>query len=223
MKKKKREAKKYIELSLIIFGTLFSIIFWETPVSYPIKIFVVLLHEFHHAIAAFLTGGIAKGININLDLSAITEIKGGNLIIIASAGYIGSLFTGALIYLSSEKQKFSKIVNTTLSVIILIFTINLVSGGLQKFLGVLISIVFFVLPRFSKEEISSWILKFIGLTSCFYVVTDIKQDLLTLTLRETDTQILEYLTGIPALAIGFFWFVIALLTVYFLIKKSLQV
>ena len=60
---------------------------------------------------------------------------------------------------------------------------------------------------------------FIGLTSCFYVVADIKQDLLTTTLRETDTQILEYLTGVPALAIGFFLFLLSILTVGILLKN----
>lgn len=62
---------------------------------------------------------------------------------------------------------------------------------------------------------------FIGLTSCFYIISDIKQDLLTTTLRETDTQIIEYLTGIPALAIGFFLFLLSILLVGFLIKKIL--
>ncbi len=32
-------------------------VLWPTPVVYPLKIFVVMLHELSHAIAALATGG----------------------------------------------------------------------------------------------------------------------------------------------------------------------
>src|SRR5687767_6945732 len=41
------------------FAVYFSLLwtFWDTPVVYPLKIFVVLLHELSHALAAWATGG----------------------------------------------------------------------------------------------------------------------------------------------------------------------
>ena len=34
---------------------------WDTPLIYPLKIFVVLLHEISHGIVALATGGSIKG------------------------------------------------------------------------------------------------------------------------------------------------------------------
>ena len=34
-----------------------SIFFWHSIVLYPVKLFVVLMHELSHALAAILTGG----------------------------------------------------------------------------------------------------------------------------------------------------------------------
>ena len=66
-----------------------------------------------------------------------------------------------------------------------------------------------------KEEF-----KLLGIISGFYVIADIKQDLLTTSLRETDTQVLEYLTGFPALLFGFIWFAISIGVVVIVFRKS---
>jgi hypothetical protein len=71
-----------------------------------------------------------------------------------------------------------------------------------------------------SERVNYYFFRILGLVSCLYIIVDIKQDLLTTSLRETDTQILEYLIGIPAFLIGGIWFIISLFVVYLLIKKS---
>lgn len=220
MSKKKNSVNKNIEIFLLLSITFLSFIFWETPLVYPIKIFVILLHEINHAAAAIITGGSVKTINLNLNFSGQTITKGGNLIIIAMSGYIGSLLVGSLLFISADNPKFRNLFTIILSAIILLTATNLIQGGIQVFISLVIALFFYFVPRFVNNDITNILFKFIGLTSCFYVISDIKQDLLTTTLRETDTQILEYITGIPAIVIGFSWFIFSIVIVGFLIKKT---
>ncbi len=206
-----------LQLWILLAISILSIISFDYSISYPIKLFVVLLHEISHAIMTILTGGIPQKILIGDDLSGLTIIKNGNQLLIASAGYLGSLFWGLLLFLSAG-SKFERITTLFISLIVLLSAVNLIEGGLQSFLSILVSIVIFVLPRFIPAIISTFLQRFIGLTSCLYVIFDIKQDLLTTTLRETDTQIIEYLTGIPAIYIGIIWLLLSVATIFMVIK-----
>lgn len=209
-------------LEIFIIGAIsFALLFiWDSEIVYPVKLFVVLIHEINHAIAAVLTGGTVKSIKLSMDLSGYTITKGGNLIAIAAAGYLGSIVTGALLFLSSENKKLRLWLSSILAVIILILSVNLIEGGIQTFFGLLVSLILFLISRILNENINYYFFRVLGVISCFYVIADIKQDLLTTSLRETDTQVLEYLTGIPALLFGFIWFLIAIGVVFFVLKKS---
>ncbi|MCB0748108.1 MAG: M50 family metallopeptidase, partial [Ignavibacteriae bacterium] len=181
------------ELIIIFILLIFTFLFWESKIVFPIKLFVVLIHEISHVLAAVLSGGEIKFLTFNLNLSGQTIIKNGNAVLLAASGYLGSLMVGSMIYLTSFYPRFKKWFLNILGLIILIVTINLIQGGIQIFLGLLVSAFFFIIPRYFPEFLANIILRFIGLVSCFYVLADIKEDLLTSTLRETDTQILEYI------------------------------
>ncbi len=214
------EARK--ELIITFVGLLFIIIIWESWIVFPVKLFVVLLHEISHVLTTYITGGKVMGLYFDFNLSGLTSTKGGNTFIIASSGYLGSLFWGSLLYLSSYSLRFRKWLLNSLSIVILLVTVNLVSGGLQILLGLLASLFFIVAPRYFPEKVSSYFLRFLGLASCIYVIFDIKEDLLTSTLRETDTQILEYITGMPSMLIGFSWLMLTILCIFFLVKFTLR-
>ena len=47
----------------VYFGALWLL--WDTPVVYPLKIFVVLLHEASHGMVAVATGGSVHAITLN--------------------------------------------------------------------------------------------------------------------------------------------------------------
>ena len=61
----KQRQKRQLTLAagfVLYFGALWY--FWYTPVVYPLKIFVVLLHELSHATALLLTGGAVDSITL---------------------------------------------------------------------------------------------------------------------------------------------------------------
>ena len=220
MKKKKDSGKDKLETIAVLFFSIASLFFWESILVTPIKLFVVLIHETSHALTTIFTGGIVESIDFNSYLSGITKTKGGSLILIASSGYLGSLAVGSALFLSVKKEKFRNRLTIILAVILFLVAVNLIESGTAAFLTICAAAFLFFFPRYLPDKIVSPVFKFIGITSCLYVIADIKQDLLTTTLRETDTQILEYLTGIPALAIGTAWFLISLIVVYLILKKE---
>jgi hypothetical protein len=63
--------------AVLILAVLFIAVWvgWDTPLVYPIKIFVVFLHELGHALAALLTGGQVVSIQIFPDESGLTTTR----------------------------------------------------------------------------------------------------------------------------------------------------
>ncbi|MCB0753633.1 MAG: M50 family metallopeptidase, partial [Ignavibacteriae bacterium] len=177
MAKTNRILSPNTELTLISSLLIFTFLFWDSKIVFPIKLFVVLIHEISHVIAAIISGGEVKFLTFNLNLSGQTIVKNGNAVLLAASGYLGSLIVGSLLYLTSFYPRFKKWFLNILVLIILIVTINLIQGGVQIFLGLLVSAFFFIIPRYFPEFLANIVLRFIGLVSCFYVLADIKEDL----------------------------------------------
>jgi hypothetical protein len=218
----KIKTKNKLEIIIITLISIITVIFWDTYLVYPFKIFAVLLHEVSHALTTIFSGGTVAFIKIDSSLSGITVVKGGNPILIAASGYLGSLTLGSILFLSAKYVKLRLWYTSILALILFLSAVNLIEGGVSIFITLVISIIFFLIPRYLNEKVNKITLSLIGLTSCFYIIADIKQDLFTTTLRETDTQVLEYLTGIPAITFGILWFIISITVVYFLIRNAVS-
>ena len=50
-----------------------AVLLWWSPVLLPFRLFVTMIHELSHALAAVLTGGEVQGIVIRLDGSGVTN------------------------------------------------------------------------------------------------------------------------------------------------------
>ncbi len=225
-KKRKFTARQklYIEASVLFLLTILIFIFWDTFIVYPIKILVVIFHEISHAIAGILTGEAVKSIKISADLSGKTITEGrGNFFVIFS-GYFGSIFWGALILFSAYKRKYLKIISIATGIIIFLFTANVFKGEVSILFGLFFSLLFVLLPFLKYRTALEYFYKFIGLASMFYVLVDIKEDLLTFSFKQTDAFLLSTITGVAPLIWGLFYFVLALgvfiAVIFFAIKNS---
>lgn len=85
------------------FATLWF--FWSTPVVYPLRVFVVMLHEVSHAAAGVATGGQIERILLTPDEAGATYIAGGSPFLVLSAGYLGSLGWGLLLLEAARARK----------------------------------------------------------------------------------------------------------------------
>src|SRR5690606_606105 len=80
-------------------------VLWETPVAYPLKIFVVLLHELSHALAVWATGGSVERITLDPRQGGATYAAGGSALLALSAGYLGRLLWGAALVVVAHKKR----------------------------------------------------------------------------------------------------------------------
>ena len=78
---------------------------WDTSLAYPLKIFVVLLHEISHAIASVATGGGIEKITLDPRQGGACYCFGGSAFITLTAGYLGSLFWGAMMFTAARSDK----------------------------------------------------------------------------------------------------------------------
>lgn len=207
-----------LEIPLILaIGALF---FWNSPFLLPIKLLTVFFHELSHGIAAILTGGQIVKIELNLNQGGVCYFRGGWLLVTASAGYLGSLLWGSGILLLSLKKGLSRYITGAVGLIFIIVTAlwirTLGTMGITLLIGGSLLFVAFKL----KEEYCSIFIKFLSLISCFYVVFDIKDDLLDRTVPISDaSQIAKcifpgFMQSAGSYLIGLLWFAIAVFVLW---------
>ncbi|MCS6859755.1 MAG: M50 family metallopeptidase [Abditibacteriales bacterium] len=212
--------------NLLLFVAMFVGVFflWDTVVIYPIKVFVVFFHEISHGLAAVLTGGGIQNIQVNSDLSGVTYTWGGSGFLTLSAGYLGSMVWGSAILLAASRLNNDRPLMGALGLILLFVTVRFVPLTLNAFgfvFGLVVGAVMLGLALKAPESVNDFILRFLGFTSCLYVVLDIKEDLLSpySSSIQSDATMLAQMTGIPAMVWGGLWFLIALgvlgFTLYF--------
>ena len=227
---------------LLYFGLLWSL--WDTAIIYPVKLFVVLLHEVSHAGAAVATGGTVERILLNANQGGATYTLGGNAFLTLSAGYLGSLLWGALfIMLAFNRWLRPRWILGGVGASVLLLTLFLVRGffGMgvgdrvpacpgpptrkvknigQVLLGfgILFAAALLAGAKFLSQGVNRALLLGLGLTSTLYAILDIKSDVLDRPQLPSDAAMLAEMTGIPTAAWGFLWIGIALLVSAWLLR-----
>ncbi len=120
----------------VYFGVLW--VFWWSPVIYPLKVFVVFLHEISHGIASIATGGSIQRITLDPRLGGACDCPGGNAFLTLSAGYLGSLaWGGVLLELGRWAGTRAGWLVRSLGVLVAILTLLYVRGGFGIAFGLL--------------------------------------------------------------------------------------
>ena len=143
---------------------------WDTRLVYPLKILVVFFHELSHGLAAVITGGSIDHIELVPQQGGVCYTIGGNRFVVASAGYLGSLWWGGLILLLASKTTLSKYISILLG--LMIVTIGVLF--LRPYLGfgfaftTITGLALVFVGKTYSKDVSAVILRVIGLTSCLY-------------------------------------------------------
>ena len=202
---------------LLYFGLLWSL--WDTALIYPVKLFVVLLHEVSHAAAAVATGGTVERILLNAQQGGATFTRGGNPFITLSAGYLGSLLWGALfVVLAFNRWLRPKWIVGGVGVSVLLLTMFLVRNPFGFGFGILFAGGLLTGARYISQGLNRALLLGLGLTSTLYAILDIKSDVLDRPQLPSDAAMLAEMTGIPTAVWGFLWIGIALLVSAWLLR-----
>jgi hypothetical protein len=199
---------------LLLFVALFAAIwfFWDTPVVYPLKLFVVLLHEISHGFASILTGGEIRSVEITPQQGGVCRCPGGNVFLTLSAGYLGSLLWGGLMIVGAESLKnWSAWLTAAVAILVTGSTLLYVNQPFAAAFGIAFGAALFVVSLRAGATGNRVTLYLLGLTSCLYAVLDIKSDILDRPALTSDARLLAELTGVPTLVWGAAWIVTALL------------
>lgn len=203
----------------LYFGVLWLL--WDTPAVYPLKIFVVLLHEISHAAVAVATGGYVERIVLDPWQGGACYCPGGNAFLTLSAGYLGSLGWGALMVEAAHARRLrTGWVNAAAGGLVVALTLLFVRSLFGFTFGLLFGAALVVAGQRLSEGVNRVVLVTLGLTSTLYAILDIKSDVLDRPHLESDAFMLAELTGIPTLAWGVLWIAVALVVAGLLFRRA---
>ena len=198
-------ARIYVFISLVLL-----VFFWNTSFIFPVKIFVVFIHEFSHAFAAIITGGQFVEFSYDFYEAGSSVTTGGNRFLVLNAGYLGSSLFGGLVLLIACRTTWDRVLTFLIGIGIGLATYyfaaretNLIFPYIVSLFSIISSIV---LPNLICEAI----LIFVGLASCLYALNDIVFDIfMQSTSIMSDAGMLSEYTGLPTIFWGSIWLLAA--------------
>ena len=195
---------------ILYFATLWFL--WDTPVVYPLKIFVVMLHEISHGIASLSTGGTIEKIVLDPYQGGACYCGGGNAFLTLSAGYLGSLLWGvALLALAGTRRVSNRTLLTVVGALVVLLTALYVRNGFGLLFGLGFGATLVLAGRRLGAAASRVVLTTLGLTSCLYAILDIKSDILDRPHLESDAAMLAEMTPLSTTAWGAVWIGVAVI------------
>ena len=182
---------------------------WEYPVLVPLKLLVVFFHESSHALATVLTGGQVAEMVIVAEQGGHVLSLGGNRFVTLSAGYLGSLLWGVIIYVVAIGTHWDRAAMFILGLCIAVITLLFVSNAFALGFGLLIAAAMMLCAIFLNRDINDFLLRLVGLTSIMYVVMDIYSDTIARYYLRSDARMLAEEFGGATLLWGSLWIVIS--------------
>lgn len=194
-------------LPLVLF--MLALYFWDSMLLMPIKYLTVFFHELSHGLAAVLTGGSIIRIELSSNLGGVCWTSGGIRFIVISAGYLGSLVWGCIILLAAVKTRLDQQITAGLGILLLLVTAIWVRNLEGVIICSLTGFGLLALASYTSEKVCDQFLKFLGITSCFYVLIDIKEDLIDRSISVSDAYKISEMLHMPDWLVGLVWLVLA--------------
>ena len=215
-----------MEIPIVL--AVIALYFWNSIAILPIKLLTVFFHELSHALATVLTGGKVFGLALHLNQGGETLSAGGIKIIVLSAGYLGSLLWGSGILLASLKKGINRFLTIALGILMVIVTLIWIrtTDAIAITLSIASALIFIAIKL--KEEYCSIVIKTISLISCFYVIFDIKDDLIDRSVSISDASRIsqmifpDFMQVAGGYIIGMLWFAIACFVLWKVFKFALD-
>lgn len=215
-----------VEIPLIL--AIIALFFWNSPVLLPVKLITVFFHELSHGLMAIITGGKITEITLKFNQGGTTHFYGGWSFFVASAGYLGSLLWGSGILLASLKKGINKGLTISLGILMLLVSLLWIRTLESLAITITTAAALIFIAYKLKEEYCSIIIKFISFTSCFYVIYDIKDDLIDRTVPNSDAYHLSkmifpnFMVSQGSYVIGLIWLAIAIFVIWKVFKIALK-
>jgi hypothetical protein len=194
---------------------------WGTPLVYPVKIFVVLLHETSHAAVAVATGGAIDRIELDPLQGGACYCPGGNAFLTLSAGYLGSFVWGALMFTAARARRSrAEWVTGFIGLLVVVLSLLYVRTPFGIVFGVVFGAAMIATALKATRTLNRTLLLALGLTSALYAILDIKSDIIDRPGVESDAYMLAQISGVPTLAWGILWIALTLGGSFWLLRRA---
>ncbi len=208
---------------LILFSVIIAIFFlWSTPALYPLKLLIVFFHESSHALMTIATGGQVIELEIDRMQGGHVISAGGNRFITLTAGYLGSLIWGVVIYLLAVGSKYDKAIMFCLGIIIMVVTTLFVRDLFAFGFGGLTGLFMILMGVKAPMQINDIILRVIGVTSMSYVPLDVYSDTIARSSLRSDAFMLAEEFGGTTVLWGAIWLLVSVVILIATLKISLK-
>lgn len=204
---------------MIIACACFAALLWFIPYAellvYPFRLFVTLIHEAGHALAALVTFGQVNRIALDWKGNGVTETIGGDRFLISSAGYLGATVYGAALLLLLRKVDHARAAALVTSALLLLLTVFLAGNSVAWIAGLFFGLgLLFLAVKASKRTLLIF-MAFLAVQSLLNAFYDLRI-LMYLSVfepsRGTDAQNMAAATAgiIPALVWAIGWGLVSL-------------
>jgi len=211
--------KQFLFLVSVI-TTIFFL--WPTPVLYPLKLLIVFFHESSHALIAVATGGQVLELVINPMQGGHVLSSGGNRFMALSAGYLGSLLWGSIIYLLSVRTQFDKAIMFGLGLVILVISALFVRDAFALGFGAIVGVVMLIMGGAAPVQVNDYILRVVGMTSMLYAPLDIYSDTIERSSLRSDAFMLAEEFGGETVVWGGVWLVLSVVIIMLTLRFSIR-
>lgn len=203
---------------------LMALIFvlWPYPLLYPVKLLVVFFHEASHALATVLSGGSVEELVIVKGQGGYVLSHGGNRFVILSAGYLGSLAFGALIYVLAVKSRHDRMIMSILAFTVILITVLYANSLFSRAFGFATGCSMLAAAYYLNRSTNDFLLRLIALTNLMYVPLDIYSDTIQRPAIQSDASLLAREFGGTASIWGLIWLCLSLLLIGLCLSWSLK-
>lgn len=194
---------------------------WQTPVVIPLKLLVVFLHELGHVLAVLLTGG--EVLNLTLDPmqgGAVTS-RGGSRFLSLSAGYLGSLLIGVVLFMAAVRTRADRAVLGVLGVTLLAVTVLYVRAPFALVFGAGTGAAMLLAAKYLPRDVSDLLLRVIGLACMICVPLDIYSDTIARGWLHSDARMLAEEFAGTTWMWGGLWLVVSAWVIWTCLRRGL--
>ena len=202
---------------LLVLASLLTLALWFIPfagvIAWPVRLFVTLIHESGHALAALATWGNVQRITLDWSGNGLTFFSGGWGWVVINAGYLSTLLFGCGLLLVLRRARYARTAAIFTAVLVLLMTVlfggNLVAWATGLFFGVGV----LLLALKAKPNVTHFVMSFLAVQCVLNALFDLVV-LLVLSSKTdalTDAQIMAARTDglIPAIVWALGWSAVA--------------
>ena len=205
---------------IALIGLVFAL--WTTPVTIPLKILIVFLHELSHAGMTVLTGGDVVSLSVSANQGGEVLSRGGSRFLILTAGYLGSLMIGLALLISAMRTNADRMIMGLFGALMVLVTVLYIRDQFAIMFCAGAGVAMLLAAKYLPRDVNDLILRVIGLTSMVYVPYDIFSDTIARSSLRSDARMLAEEFGGATVLWGGSWLVISLVVIGFALRYALS-